>query len=97
MSLTPCITLLPEKLTGSQFPTFYGTQKVHKRVYRSPPPVPILSQINPVHAPLLHYLKIHFNNILPSIPGSYKWSLSSGLPTKTLYAPSSYVPNEVKH
>jgi hypothetical protein len=30
-------------------------------------------------------LKIHFNFTLPSMPGSSKWSLSSGFPTKSLY------------
>ena len=32
-------------------------------------------------------MKIHINIILPSTPGSSKWSLPSIFPTKTLYAP----------
>jgi hypothetical protein len=55
-------------------------RKVHYRLHRRPPPVPLLSQINPVHAPFpliedpLYYI------ILPSTPGSSKWYLSFRYP-----------------
>ena len=60
--LTPWNTVLLEKLIGFQlvkkFSAFYGTLKVHCRSQKCPPPVPILSQLDPVHTPTSHILTI---------------------------------------
>jgi hypothetical protein len=40
---------------------------------QQPAPVPILSEIDPVHDPPSHLLNMQFNIILPSTPGSSKW------------------------
>ena len=89
--LTPWCRVLLEKLTSLQlfkkFPAFLWNQKVHYRNHKRPPPVPILGQPNPVQIPTSHLLEIHPNIIHPSTPRSPQWSLPSGFPTKTLYAP----------
>jgi hypothetical protein len=74
--LTRWSRVLLEKLTGLQlvkkFPAFYGTRRFITAF--------ISAQPNSVHTPTYHFLKIHPNIILPSIFGSYQWSLSLRFP-----------------
>ena len=48
-------------------------------------PYPEPDQSSP--CPPFHFMDIHFNIILPSMPGSFEWSLPLKFPTKTLCTP----------
>ena len=64
---------------SQEIPRISRNPKVHYRTKKSPPPVSILGQPNPVHIPTSHLLEIH-PIIHPSTPRSPQWSPSLRFP-----------------
>lgn len=81
-NIAPCCPVITSKLT-TRSKIFLQELKItlkskHSLSSEQPPTWPITRQMNPLHMLTRYIFTIHFNIILPSMPGSSKWSFSFG-------------------
>jgi len=79
-------------LTSQEIHRILWNPTVHYCIQKRLQPVPILSQINPIHASPSHFLKTNFNIIFPYTPRSSKMVSFLQVPPTKFYTNLSCLP-----
>ena len=90
--LIPWSRVLNRFSASQEIPRILWNPKVHYRIHKCPPPVPILRQLDPFQTPKSHFLKIHYIIYIYILSSHLRLGLPSGLfpsgfSTKPPYTP----------